>query len=85
MPDDQALAQVWSSIDADGFNGDTMCGIPENFFEASMKIGHPLGIFFNLNFNLREKMYTKLTTNRWNFKLILIVVTVEFFFAVRKN
>ena len=53
-PDDQALAELWSTIGADGFNGDTMCGIPEDFFQASLDIGYPLGtlfISFTLNVN----------------------------------
>jgi formylglycine-generating enzyme required for sulfatase activity len=44
QPDSQTIATLWASIDADGFNGDTMGGVPCEFLAASLNASHPLAL-----------------------------------------
>ena len=37
-----AVARLMAELDVDGVNGDTQDGVPEKFFQAAEKIGHPL-------------------------------------------
>jgi formylglycine-generating enzyme required for sulfatase activity len=40
----EALAQLMKAVDADGMNGDTQDGIPQDFSDAALKISHPLAL-----------------------------------------
>lgn len=44
MSDAQSMAQLLKSINGDGFNGDTMQIIPEDFFKEAVAIGHPIAV-----------------------------------------
>ena len=44
LPDADALAAFIKTLDADGFNGDTMDDVPESFWEASLRANHPVAI-----------------------------------------
>jgi hypothetical protein len=40
----QALGALLLAINADGFNGDTMKEIPQEFYDAGMARGHPIAM-----------------------------------------
>ncbi len=42
--DAQILAWLTNATNTDGFNGDTMGSVPEEFYQASLDVNHPLGI-----------------------------------------
>eukprot|EP01126_Amoeba_proteus_P054350 TRINITY_DN6683_c0_g2_i2.p1 TRINITY_DN6683_c0_g2~~TRINITY_DN6683_c0_g2_i2.p1 ORF type:complete len:367 (-),score=73.60 TRINITY_DN6683_c0_g2_i2:218-1318(-) len=42
--DEESLAVLLKEVGADGFNGDTMYGVPRSFYDASVQVGHPLAL-----------------------------------------
>merc|ERR1719272_2877024 len=44
LTDDVLLDGLIKAVNADGFNGDTMGSVPEQFYTTSVRIGHPIAI-----------------------------------------
>lgn len=44
MPHSQAIAQLVHELGADGYEGDTMAGVGQEFYEAALKAGGPLAL-----------------------------------------
>jgi iron(II)-dependent oxidoreductase len=72
--DEQAIAKLMKEIDADGVFGDTMDGMAQSLFEASVKVGHPL-VFEPEGFpSTAEQMkYNTMNWGYWRFPFTPLV------------
>mmetsp|Transcript_50215 Transcript_50215/g.92764 ORF Transcript_50215/g.92764 Transcript_50215/m.92764 type:complete len:725 (-) Transcript_50215:50-2224(-) len=79
MSDAEALATLIKQIGADGFNGDTMPFIPEEFWTASQEAGWPLALEPEIAGNITSLNWQTMGWGYWIYPKIPVVDRLKFF------
>eukprot|EP01087_Luapelamoeba_hula_P014237 TRINITY_DN4143_c0_g1_i1.p1 TRINITY_DN4143_c0_g1~~TRINITY_DN4143_c0_g1_i1.p1 ORF type:complete len:741 (-),score=76.25 TRINITY_DN4143_c0_g1_i1:101-2005(-) len=64
------IAQLWKLLGADGFNGDTMHSVPVEFWNAALKVEHPIAIEPEGGGINDTLWYTKMGWGYWTYPFV---------------
>jgi hypothetical protein len=71
--DAQLLADLCNATDSDGFNGDTMPFVPEDFYLASTAINHPIAIEPEGGGNIESMNWAGMGWGYWSYPFVPLV------------